>query len=122
LEELELWDIVENPMVPPTNAMLLAKFRKRNTKAKRNIFDAIKGHIIPRVSGKDFTFKMWQSFSGLYQSPNQNRKMVVHEKLRGTKMTKIDSITSFLMKVSQIHDELAIVGELLDPSDLVRTA
>ena len=30
LEELELWDIVENPMVPPIDALLLAEFKKMN--------------------------------------------------------------------------------------------
>jgi hypothetical protein len=33
LKELELWDIVENPVVPPTDAELLTEFRKRNIKA-----------------------------------------------------------------------------------------
>jgi hypothetical protein len=122
LEELELWDIVENHVVPPTDAVLLAEFRKRNIKAKRTILDAVKDHIIPHVSGKDFAYQMWQSLCGLYQSPNQNRKMVLQEKLRGTKMTKTDSVTSYLTRFSQIHDELAVVGEIVDPSELVRTA
>jgi hypothetical protein len=121
LEELELWDIVKNSVVPPTDAMLMDEFRKRNIRAKRTIFDAVKDHIIPHVFGKDFTFQMWQSLCGLYQSLNQNRKMVLEEKLRGTKMTKTDSATSFLMRFSQIRDELVAVGEIVDPSELVRT-
>jgi hypothetical protein len=121
LEEGELWDIVENPVLPPTNAVLLAEFRKRNIKAKRTILDAVKDHIIPHVSGKDFAFQMWQSLCSLYQSPNQNRKMVLQEKFKGTKMTKIDSVASFLMRFSQIRAELEVVGEVVDPSELVRT-
>jgi hypothetical protein len=76
LEELELWDIVENHVVHPTDAVLLVEFKKRNINAKRTILDAVKDHIIPRVFGKDLTFQMWHSLCGLYQSPNQNRKMV----------------------------------------------
>jgi hypothetical protein len=34
LEEGELWDIVESQVVSPTDAVLLAKFKKRNIKAK----------------------------------------------------------------------------------------
>jgi hypothetical protein len=117
LEEIELWDIV----IPPIDVVLLAEFRKRNIKAKRTILDAVKDHIIPHVSGKDFTFQMWQSLCGLYQSPNQNRKMVLQEKLRGTKMSKTDSVTSFLTIFSQIRDELAAIGEIVHPSELVRT-
>jgi hypothetical protein len=48
--------------------------------------------------------------------------MVLQDKLRGTKMTKIDLVTSFLTRFSQIHDEsLAVVGEIVDPFELVRT-
>jgi hypothetical protein len=36
-------------------------------------------------------------------------------------MTNIDSVTSFLTRFSQIRDELAVVGEIVDPSELVRT-
>jgi hypothetical protein len=111
LEELELWDIVENHVVLPTDAVLLAEFRKRNIRAKRTVLDAVKDHVIPHVFGKDFAFQMWQSLCGIYQSPNQNRKMVLQEKLRGTKMTKTDSVISFLTRFSQIRDELAVVGE-----------
>jgi hypothetical protein len=35
-------------------------------------------------------------------------------------MTKIYSVTSFLNRFSQIRDELAAVGEIVDPSNLVR--
>jgi hypothetical protein len=91
------------------------------TKAKRTILDAMKDHIIPHVFGKDFVFQMWKSLCILYQSPNQNRKMVLQEKLRGTKMTNTNSVASFLMRFSQIRDELEVVGEIVDPSELVMT-
>jgi hypothetical protein len=60
----------EESVVPPTDAILLVEFRKRNIKAKRTILDAVKDHIIPHVFGKDFAFQMWQSLCSLYQIPN----------------------------------------------------
>jgi hypothetical protein len=59
VEERELWDIVENLVVPPIDAVLMVEFHKRNIGAKRTILDAVKDHVIPHVSGKDFTFQMW---------------------------------------------------------------
>jgi hypothetical protein len=59
LEEGELWDIVENLEVPPTDVVLMVEFRKRNIRAKRTILDAVKDHVIPHMSGKDFAFQMW---------------------------------------------------------------
>jgi hypothetical protein len=54
LEDLELWDIVEEvvPPIPFTAPILVAEFRKRNNKAKRTISDAVRDHIIPHLTGK----------------------------------------------------------------------
>ena len=58
LQENELWDIVNNttanPVTVPTVAADKAVFDKKDIKAKRIILDAIKDHVIPRISGKDF--------------------------------------------------------------------
>lgn len=90
--------------------------------AKRITLDAIKDHLIPCVSRKTHTFEMWESLTKLYQSSNENRKMVLWEKLRSTKKTKTDIISTYLTKISQMKDELAVVGETIQPTQLVRIA
>jgi hypothetical protein len=44
----ELWDIVEAivPAIPVTAPVLVEEYRKRNNKAKMNISDAVRNHII----------------------------------------------------------------------------
>ena len=91
-------------------------------KAKRIILDSVKEHIIPHVIGKDYACEMWESLRNLYQSSNQNKKMVLREKLRSTKMAREESVTSYLTRVSQVKDELATVGEVVDSSELIRVA
>jgi hypothetical protein len=94
-------------VLPPVTApLLVAEFRKRNTKAKRTICDAVRDHVIPHLTGKEFSFEMWDSLCKLYQSPNQNRKMVLQEKLRSIKMLKSESVTSYLGRFTQTRDEL----------------
>ena len=66
LEECELWEIVEQTVPVPTDTTLLAKFKKKNVKAKRIILDSVKDHIIPHVVGKDYAFQMWESLMNLY--------------------------------------------------------
>ena len=60
LEDLELWDIVQAPIVLPsvTAPLLVAEFRKRNNKAKRTICDVVRDHIIPHPTGKDCAFEI----------------------------------------------------------------
>jgi hypothetical protein len=121
LEENEIWDIVEKTQTLPTNATLLAAFNEKNVKAKRIILDVVKDHIIPHVTRKKNANNMWESLTKFYQSGNQNRKMVLREKLH-SKMSKSGTVTSYLTKITQIYDELAVVGEKVEDQGLVRTA
>jgi hypothetical protein len=72
-EDLELWDIVQAfVVVPPVIApLLVAELRKMNNKAKRTICDAVRDHVIPHLSGKDYAFEMWAS-----QRPTSQSKLI----------------------------------------------
>jgi hypothetical protein len=124
LEDLELFDIVK-ATVPPisvTAPVLVAEFRRRNNKAKKIICDAVRDHIIPHLIGKICAYEMWASLCKLYESSNENRKMVLHDRLRGIHMLKDESVTSFLGRYTQIRDELAAVREVVNLKSLVRQA
>ena len=122
LEDLELWDIVEVvvPPIPVTARVLVAEFRKKKNKVKRTICDAVRDHIIPHLTGKACAYEMWASLCKLYESSNENRNMVLHDRLKGICMLKDESVTSFLGRFTQIRDELAAVREVVNPNSLVR--
>jgi hypothetical protein len=124
LEDLELWDIVQAPVVvPPVTApALVAKFKKNNNKAKRTICDGVRDYVIPHLTRNDYAFEIWDSLCKLYQSSNQNRKLVLQDRLRSIKMLDSESVTSFLGRCTKIRDELAAIGEIVDPGFMVRTA
>jgi hypothetical protein len=125
LQENELWDIVDNttthPVVVPVDATLLAAYNKKSIKDKRFILDAIKDHLIPQVMGKTHAYEMWESLTKLYQSTNENWKMVLREKLKSIKMTKAENVVTYLTRLTQVRDELGAMGEAIADSDLVRT-
>jgi 2-phosphoglycerate kinase len=91
-------------------------------KERRIIIDGVKDHIIPHLSGEKTAKEMWESLTKLYQSDNQSRKIMLKEKLRSTKMARGDFVASYLTKFTQIRDELATVGEVMDETELVRIA
>jgi hypothetical protein len=125
LEDLELWDIFQALVVilpaPAPSPLLDAYFRKDKIKVKRNICDAVRDCIMPPLTGKDYEFEMWASLCKIYQSPNQNRKMVLQKKLMSIQMLDFKTMTSYLGRFTQIRDELATVREIVDPEFLVRT-
>jgi hypothetical protein len=122
LEDLKLWDIVEAPVVvpPATAPILLVEFRKRNNKENRTICDSVQDHIIPHLTEKAWAFEMWASLCKIYENFNENRKMVLHDRLRGICMLQDESITSFLSRYTHIRDDLGAVGKVVDPNSMVR--
>jgi hypothetical protein len=126
LEEAELWDTMnntqKNPIIVPADATLLAAFQKKNVKAERIILDAVKDHVIPHIAGKANAFEMWVSLTKLYQSSNENQKMVLREKLRNIKMIEIEKVSSYLTRITQVRDELGTVGEVIWDGELIRIA
>jgi hypothetical protein len=122
LEENDLWDIVKDVVPSPTDPQQLAAHKKKEVKAKRMILDAIKDHLIPHVSEKKTAKEMFDALVSLYQSENINRKIILQNKLRSIEMTRSNPITSYLMKVTQIHDQLAVVVEKIADAELVNVA
>jgi hypothetical protein len=65
---------------------------------------------------------MWETLKILFQSKNDSRKMVLREKLRDTKMTRSNMVTTYLTRIQQVRDEMNKIGETVDDSKLVRMA
>eukprot|EP00253_Pinus_taeda_P028205 PITA_28205 len=65
---------------------------------------------------------MWTALTSVYQSSNENRKMVLKEKLKAIKMANTDSATTYLTNITSVRDELAAIGEIIAPTELVRIA
>ena len=113
-----------NPIVvpPSTDALALTAFNKKDIKARRIIRDAVKDRVITHISSKTHAFQMWDALTSLFQSSNENRKMVLREKLKSIKMAKYGVVISYLTMISRVRDEPAAVGEVVPGSELVRTA
>jgi hypothetical protein len=94
---------------------------KREVKAKKMILDAINDHSIPHVFEKKRTKEMFDALVSLYQSQNINMKMILWSKFGSIVMTRSNTLTSYLMKVTQIRDQLALVGEKVEDGELVNT-
>jgi hypothetical protein len=77
----------------PTN---IKGFKLKDVKDRRIILDGVKDHLIPHLSGKTPARDMWEALKSLFQSKNENRKMVLREKLRDMKMTGLDTVMTYL--------------------------
>ena len=117
-----MYNTTINPIVvlASSDATTFSAFNK-DIKARRIILDAVKDHVIPHISSKTRAYHMWDAFPSLFQSSNENRKMVLREKLKSIKMANDEVVISYLTRISQVRDELAAVGEVVLGSELVQT-
>ena len=108
--------------VPPTNLTQLAAHKKKDVKARRIILDGVKDHIVPHILELDTAKKMWDVILNLYQNATTNRKMILREKLKNTRMNQGENVTSYLTKLRLVKDKLAALGDSPSDDELVRIA
>lgn len=78
--------------------------------------------LILHVAEKTTTHEMLKALVDLFHSDNLNRKMVLKNKLRDCRMTRFYNVTSYLMRITQIRDQLAAIGEKVTEAELVNVA
>jgi hypothetical protein len=122
LKEYDLWELVDKAVTPPTDLTTLDAHNKKEIKAERVLLDSVKDHLIPHLNEKKMTKEMFDALVSLFQSKNMNRKMILRNKLRSVQMSRSDNVTSYLMRITQVCDELAAIGEKTEDAELVNVA
>ena len=87
----------------------------------RIIVDSIKDHLIPQVSSKETPKQIYDALSRMYEESNININMNLRAQLKGTKMSKGESIQDYFTRASQFKYQLEAIGDSLDEDKLVMT-
>ena len=119
LEENGIKNYATIGLAIPTDATQLATYKKE---AGRIILDGVKDHIFSHISELDTTKKMRDAILNLYQKATTNRKMILREKLKNTRMNQGENITSYLSRLRLVKDKLAAIGDSPSDDELVRIA
>ena len=122
LEENGIKDYVTSVVAVHTDATQLATYKKDDAKARRIILDGVKDHIVPHIVELDTAKKMWDDILSLYQNATTNRKMILREKLKNTRMNQGEDVTSYLTRLRLVKDELAAIGDSPSDDELVQIA
>jgi hypothetical protein len=93
-------DHVDDKDTTPTNAVALVTQNKGEDKDKNILLDGVKDHIIHHLTGKKSTKEMWDTLNYLYQSKNENRVMVLRERLTSTNMAKEEHVVHYLIQLT----------------------
>jgi hypothetical protein len=110
LKENKLWSFANTIVpVPASDPIALDVHEVREAKTQRIILDGVKDHLIPHLAEKKTANEMWVALKGLYEAKNENRKMALRDKLHGARMVKGESVATYLTRVAQVKDELAVL-------------
>ena len=101
---------IDSTKVAPTDPADLVAWKKIDSRAMLIIMDRVKDHIFPHLSGKKIALEMWKDLESIYQRKNANKNMVLQERMHNTKMAKGEGVVPYLMRLTQIRDELGAVG------------
>jgi hypothetical protein len=80
----------------------------------------VKDHLIPHLVEKPTAQVMWDTLKNLFEARNENRKMALKDKLHEVRMTKEENVATYLTRLAQLKDELAVVGKVNFDSEMVR--
>jgi hypothetical protein len=98
----------------PQNVAIMEKFKDSDTNAMSIIVDSIKDHLIPYISH----LEMYDALTNLFSVRNIGQVMSLKNELCDMKMNDDDSITSYLVRISQLRDQLQAIEEIISEKEL----
>jgi len=122
LKENKIWKFVNTVVTLPLDPVALDMHEVLEARAQRVILDGVKDCLIPHLADKKTAKDMWDTLLKLFEAKNENKKMALRDKLHCVKMSSGENVVLYLTKVAQVKDELAVVGEVVPDSELVRIA
>jgi hypothetical protein len=97
----------------PQNIAVMEKFKDSDIDAMSIIVDSIKYHFIPYISHIDSFKKMYDSLTNLFSVKNIGQVMSLKNELCDMKMNDDDNITSYLVRISQLRDQLQAIEKII---------
>jgi hypothetical protein len=103
----------------PQNVAFMKKFKDNGINAMSIIVDSVKDHLIPYISHLDSSKKMHDALTNLFSVRNIGQVMSLKNELRDMKMNNDDNITSYLVRISQLRDQLQAIEEIISEKELI---
>jgi hypothetical protein len=97
LKKNKLWSFLNTAVpLPASNPIALDVHEVKEAKTQRNILDKVRDHLIPHLDEKKRAKEIWDALKSLYEAKNENRKMVLQEKLHSARMAKGENVATYL--------------------------
>ena len=120
--EFSLDDLVTRDLEEPTSSVGRSAFRKKQAKANRLIFESIKDSMMPLLQPLATAKECMDALSRLFDTDAPSLKRTLKKQLHTIKMDKNEIVASFFSRISQLKEQLLVVGALIEEDDFVGAA
>ena len=115
-----LWNIVDGSDTAPTEERELAKFNLRRDRALAIIVLSVEPALLYLLGpDPDNPVEVWKKLESQFQKKTWSNKLTLRRKLYNLKLKEGQSVQRHVKTLTEIFDELTIVGEPLDDESKV---
>jgi hypothetical protein len=105
--------LIENTLPVTTINEEKDEWKIDDVKARKIIIYSVRDHLIPHISTLKTSYQMYDVLKNMFERNNTNKYFTLKHQLQNLKMTKDDTITAFFMNISEIKDQLGVIGETI---------
>lgn len=114
LDENDALEYVEGKVPePPKNAHVASKskYKKGEIKTKKIIIYSLKDHLPTYIGKLEESKDIYNKLVGMYEVNNLNHILSLKKQIKDINMNKGEIVQSYFMRLSQLRDQLLIVGK-----------
>ena len=122
LDDNDVLEYVEGKVPKPLkNAPIptKSKYKKGEFKANKIRIESLKDHLLTYVGKLKKSKGIYDKLVGMYEVNNLNHILSMKNQLKDIKMNKGEFVQSYVMRISQLRDQLQTVGEPISDRGLV---
>eukprot|EP00253_Pinus_taeda_P004549 PITA_04549 len=124
LEEKEVMDYVQGKIPkPPSNAPTAAKtkYNRVEIKEKKIIRDSIDKRLAVYISDLNTSKEIYDRLVSMFKASDANQILFLKNKLKDIKKGKDDNIQSYFLRITEIKNDLLLIGEVIPNRELIIT-
>jgi hypothetical protein len=107
LEEDDLLSVIQKTIPETAIDEEKEEWKEDDIKARKIIIYSVRDHLLPRIANLKTAYEMYEALKNMFESNNTLRALTLKNQLQHIKMTKADTVASFLVKISEIRETIS---------------
>ena len=93
-------------------------WKRHKSKAKKIIIDVVRDHILPSIARLKTAYKAFKTIKDPFEINNKRKILTLKHQLLNIKINKGKTITTYFLRISEIRDQLATIGNNADDEEV----